>query len=180
MEGATVRDPDLAGFAARLAPQVDRLFRAGHAAARPLGGPLIRAAGLTSAGLLIDLRTILLSPAGATPREACAIERYVDPAGVRAMLAQHVGQGLLERRGERFVPADRGRELLLGLTAALGQGGTSLWQDRADEVEEAGALAERAVAAAAGTLPPDRFPAFGAVRRGYVPPDATPAAVIFR
>ena len=61
-------DSGIIDYVARLAPEIDRLFRAGHHAARPFGGPIIQRLRLSKAFLLIDLRKLLLSPAGMTRR----------------------------------------------------------------------------------------------------------------
>lgn len=97
-------------YAAALAPHIDRLFVAGHVAARSLARTVMRELGLSGPGPLIDLRKLLLSPCGMTLEQVTALERYVAPELVSQALQGKVLEGWLREQNEgtgiqaRFLP----------------------------------------------------------------------------
>jgi hypothetical protein len=173
---ASVTDPDLLEYVARLAPQIDRLFIAGHRAAAPLTRELRVELGRPRT-VMIDLRKLLLSPTGMTAPQAEALERYQDPREIAATIDQHVREGLLRRHRTGIVPTERGRDLLLKLTDILGRAVDGLWGD-GESVSRATEPALTAVQAAQ-RLPPDRYPAFSAERAGYMPESPSPAMALW-
>lgn len=159
---------DLVKYAAAIAPQIDRLFIAGHIAARPHANAVKGQFGVIDLGVLVDLRRLLLASTGMTLDGAAALERYVAREDIQGDLTFQVSEGLLRRGGERYWPTERGEALLLALTEALAQGCDDLW--RADECTCRTAVhyLQRVIAEAESILLPGLYPAFSAKRRGYV------------
>jgi IS5 family transposase len=160
--GGSVVNPggQLHSYVAHLAPEVDRLFIAGHRAARPFATTAAEALRFNGFGALVDFRRPLLHPEGMELRSALALERYLNPAGVEAMLDRHVAAGHLTRRGDRFAATETGRRVLETLSAALIQGLNSLWADRKADVADANVLTSRVVLRGTVILSEDSFPAF--------------------
>jgi hypothetical protein len=173
---ARMADSDLIAFVTRLAPEVDRLFIAGHRAAAPLARDVRERIGLPRT-VLIDLRTLLLSAAGMTLEEAAALERYQDLAHISTLIEEHVKHGLLRREGRRIHPTAVGRDILLRLTDTLAQAVAALWPDERDTA--AAACTANAVIERAKSLPPHRYPAFSAESVGYLPRSPSPAMALW-
>jgi DNA-binding MarR family transcriptional regulator len=166
---------DALGLAREIAPEVDRLFRAGHRAAAPRVQPVRERFQLQTFGALIDLRKLLLAPAGMLLKEALALERYQAPERVAEALQGHVEEGLVRRDGDVFRPTERGRAVLLALTEVQEEAVSNLWVGREERMPELSALLDRAAERAAATLPAELYPAFTAERQGYMPTGAAPA-----
>lgn len=135
--GTTTFDDDATEFACDLAPYIDALFMAGHTSARSRARQAREHFGLPSFGLLIDLRVPLLYSLGVTVRQVLAIERYASPEEVRVTLDEHVRDGLLQRRGDGYVPAPRGLELLEALEQLLATSIVDLWREQQGVVARA-------------------------------------------
>ncbi len=165
----------LARFAADLAPPIDRLFVAGHMAARPHAKSLRERLGIRSFGPLIDLRVLLLSLRGMTLAQAAVLQRYVDPADIARALDEEVAHDLLGRRESTYYPTARGRDVLLALTEALERGVNELWSECTVEVMALESISGTIVRQNASRLDASRYPAFTAVSQGYVAPKASPA-----
>jgi hypothetical protein len=118
---------NLTAYAADLAPLIDRLFIAGHRAAGKHAQALGERLQVSSFGILIDLRTLLLGPRGMSFEEARSIQRYLNASGTEAGLLEEERAGRLVRSGDRWMPTETGRELLLGLSEALERGTADLW-----------------------------------------------------
>lgn len=175
----TTRESVLSAFAARVGPEVDRLFRAGHRAAQPRARPILQELGLRHLGLLADLRELLLAPEGVTIEQTCAKNRYFDRRNLLALLEGDVEQGLLTQRGEAFLPTEKGREVLLRLTDALAQAISQLWKAQEALLPAAVKMTGAVIGRAALILPVEEYPAFSAQRRAYVPPNAGAALSLF-
>jgi hypothetical protein len=172
-------DETLIPYAAALAPEVDRLFIAGHAAARPRARALIQELMPLTLGPMMDLRKLLLSRRGMTLEEAMALERYVVPEQLAGALQERVRDGLLRERNGRYVPTDRGREALLLLTDSQLQAITDLWREAGGALSEAADLAGKAIAGAAGIVAAEEYGAFNAERAGFLPESITPAYLLW-
>ena len=155
----TITNRKLIRYAAAVAPEVDRLFIAGHRAARPFALALRRRLGVTSFGPLIDLRRQLLSSPCMTVQDAHWKQRGTALDELQGALEDSVNAGLLRRAGSLFTPTDRGREVLDGLTDALSRGLAPLWGNGA-ELEKAIQPAEMVIQQAGKTLDPIDYPAF--------------------
>jgi hypothetical protein len=118
---------EMASFAADLSPEIDRLFIAGHRAARPLAMALRDRVGLDEFGCLIDLRLQLLAPNGMSFDEARAIQRYIAPAETLRSIQNAVEGRLIQKAADRWSPTPLGHEVLDGLTEALIVGTGELW-----------------------------------------------------
>ena len=166
--GTTMSDDDATDFARKLAPHIDALFMAGHASARSQARQVRENFGLASFGLLIDLRVPLLHSSGVSLQQVLAIERYVPPEEVRVTLDGHVHDGLLQRRGDGYVPTQQGREVLNSITDMLATSIAVLWREQQEVVALARPVLER-VGHAATLLPVDQYPAFHAMFPGSSP-----------
>lgn len=161
-------------FEAALAPHIDRLFVAGHRAARPYASEVRRGLDIPHFGGLIDLRKLLLSPRGVSVEEGHALERYTSRQSVESGLRQHLRQGLVQEEAGRYLPTERGRDVLLRLTDALIRGVTMLWIENEADVQTARQVTAQAVEYAAEVVQSWQYPAFNAERRGYMPAGAPP------
>ncbi|HEX8919019.1 MAG TPA: hypothetical protein VF898_10995 [Chloroflexota bacterium] len=166
--------PDLPTFAADIAPHVDRLFIAGHHAARPFARLIAAEFGIRSFGLLIDLRRPLLCPGGISAAEVEFINRYYMPQDLSASLQAHVLEGLLWRDNAFYLPTSLGKAVLQRLTQGLSSGLSQEWTD-AGRISTASALAENVVQEAASTYDAASAPAFSAQRPDCPPADQTPS-----
>ena len=158
-------NPELILDAAAVAPEVDRLFIAGHRAARPFAVELRQRLGVTSLGPLIDLRRQLLSSSGMTVQDAHWKQRGMPLDELQASLVDSVSDGLLNRAGNLFTPTERGREVLDGLTDALSRGLAPLW-GRGTELEQAIQGADTVIQHAGNMLDAVDYPAFTMERAG--------------
>jgi hypothetical protein len=172
-------DESLIPDAARLAPQIDRLFIAGHGAARPRARALMEELAPLTLGPMVDLRKLLLSRGGMTLDEAMALERYVDPEKLAQVLQERVRDGLLQERDGRYSPSERGRDVLLRLTEAQVQAITDLWRDAEEVLSELAALAGKAIEGAVETVAAADYPAFTVEWAGYLPDRITPAYLLW-
>lgn len=169
--------PELIRYVAAVAPEVDRLFIAGHRAARPFAVELSQRLGVTSFGPLIDLRRQLLSLSGMTVQVAHWKQRGTPLDELQASLEDGVSRGLLRREASLFTPTDRGREVLDGLTDALSGGLAPLWGNGA-ELEQAIQAVEMVIQHAENTLNPVDYPAFTVEHAGAgVDPSNYPLAL---
>lgn len=157
--------PESTVYAAAVAPEVDRLFITGHRAARPFALKLRQRLGTTNFGPLIDLRGQLLSSSGMTMQDAHWKQRGVPLDEVEGALEDSVSRGLLGRVGNLFMPTERGREVLDGLTDALSRGLGLLWGN-GGELEQAIQTVEIVVQHAETSLDPIDYPAFTVERAG--------------
>ena len=169
----------LSACAAELAPEIDRLFVAGHGAARPIAIPVLQGLGVSHAGILIDLRRQLLSPGGCTLEQATAKQRYADPASVEAALREQVRRGLLQEQHEAFRATREGETVLVGLTDALARGIHALWSGHEPVVGDAGDIAASVVEGVTEALQTERFVAFEAERYGFLPDKPSPGEVLW-
>lgn len=180
MTNGTVPD-EMVTYAATIAPHVDRLAVAVHGLARPAAGELLREFGLTSAGILVDARALLLAES-ITLDDLATIERYAPREALAAALEEHVRQGLLERDDDAeaslYACTTRGRDLLLRLTELQGAAITALWSGHAAGLGALEAAATRVADYAAGTLPLDQYPAFRAQHAAPAPLGATQAHLL--
>jgi hypothetical protein len=162
----------LPSYAATLAPEVDRVFIAGHSAARPLVRVMAQQRALSGFGILVDLRIPLLAVEGMTDGQARAIQRYIDPEDTRAGIDDAVARGFIERRCDRWLPTEMGRLVLDGLSAALVDGTAGLWGEQSAACEAVAAVASRVVDAAECSAEP--LPAFRTVLGGRPPLGTSP------
>jgi len=168
---------ELLNYTTAVAPEVDRLFIAGHRAARPFTVKLRQRLGLTSFGPLIDLRRQLLSSSGMTLQDAHWKQRGTALDELQGALEDSVNAGLLRREGSLFTPTDRGHEVLDGLTDALSRGLAPLWGNGA-ELEQAMYALDMVIQQAGKTLDPVDYPAFTVERAGAdVDPSNYPLAL---
>ena len=169
--------PELTLYVAAVAPEVDRLFIAGHRAARPFAVELSQRLGVISFGPLIDLRRQLLSLSGMTVQDAHWKQRSTPLDELQASLEDGVSRGLLRREASLFTPTDQGREVLDGLTDALSGGLAPLWGNGA-ELEQAIQAVEMVIQHAENTLDPVDYPAFTVEHAGAgVDPSNYPLAL---
>jgi len=170
-------NPELILDAAVVAAEVDRLFIAGHRAARPFALDLRQRLGVTSLGPLIDLRRQLLSSSGMTVQDAHWKQRGMPLDELQASLEDSVSDGLLNRAGNLFTPTERGREVLDGLTDALSRGPAPRW-GRGAELGQAIQGADMVIQHAGNTLDAVDYPAFRVERAGAgVDPSTQPSAL---
>lgn len=172
---------ELVAYARDIAPEIDRLAIAVHRQARPAAPPLLHEFGLTSAGILVDARALLLAGA-ITLDDLAQVARVAPRDELAAALEEHVRQDLLERdeASEVFLYActTRGRDLLLRLTALQGEAITTLWAAHEASLGVLASLATRVSDHAAATLPLDRYPAFRGQHAAPAPLGATPAHLL--
>lgn len=168
---------DLSAFARDVAPHIDRLAIAVHQHARPAGRALISSYGLPNAGVLIDVRALLLD-GPITLEELATIERYAARDRLHATLDEHVCQGMLQHTDSgRYALTGRGQALLSQLTTMQGQTITSLWSAHASQLPTLVGATTRAIDAA-GALPNQRYPAFYLMRNAPDPPQPSPAHLL--
>lgn len=172
---------DLARYARDVAPHVDRLAIAVHKHGRPAGAALLREFGLSSAGILIDARAILLA-GPISLDDLSVIARYTPRERLAAALDVYVQQGILDRDDSAETPlyacTTRGRDLLLRLTEQQGQTITALWAVHTELLPSLVLAATRVVDHAAARLPPERYRAFFGQHAAPAPLGASPAHLL--
>ncbi len=169
----SARPAALAEFAREVAPHIDRLAIAVHRHASPAGRAVIRSYGLPNAGVLIDVRALLLG-GPITFDDLATIERYAPRDGLQTALDEHVRQGMLAHVSNRYRLTARGRELLERLTVIQGETITILWADSTAGLPMLIDATTRVIAAAT-SLPRERYPAFTLMHAAPDPPAATAA-----
>ncbi len=162
--GRVARRPDTdAGFAAVIrvpamstarwaAPEIDRLVLSVNGAVGPRHGERLlgvaREAGLDALAPLPNLAGFIR--AGTLTDEIATLRmRYADPAAILANLGDLVDRGVLERRGDRYVAAERLLPLLDALDEAVTDVASSTWARHGELVEAVSTAAAR-IGAAAG------------------------------
>jgi hypothetical protein len=172
---------DLIDYARTIAPHIDRLAIAVHKHGRPASRALLQEFGLSSAGILIDARSMLLA-GPLTLDDLATIERYAPREELSATLEEHVHQGLLVRddRTETLVyhTTARGQDLLLRLSDLQGRTIAALWAVHNEMLPDLAPAATRITDHAAAGLPLERYPAFRLEHAAPVPLGAPLAYVL--
>jgi hypothetical protein len=152
---SNVTDLSPPGFAAVIAPVVDRVFRATMAAGRGRGGADIsqRYGGPPAIGFLIDFRTRLAWPGGEVSRTQFeALTRYRDQAECWRVIDEQVAHGMLELGPDGQISAtDRGRAFLVEIYALHARVTEELWADHQPRVVRLAPLLSSALCAAVQT-----------------------------
>lgn len=175
------QDGHLDAYAQSIAPHIDRLAIAVHRYARPATRRLLGEFGLRDAGLLVDLRSVLLAEP-VTLDDVAVVDRYMPRAALAVALDAHVRQDLLWRDGAArpvaYACTTRGRDLLLRLTTLQSETIGVLWAIHAAALPSLVALATDVTDYAAATLPLDAYPAFRLWHAAPVPLGAATAYVL--
>ncbi|WP_084955277.1 hypothetical protein [Thermoactinospora rubra] len=164
--------PELADYAAAVAPVVDAVHVEVHAAARPLGADFLQASGLTP-GLLVDQRTTLpLRPL--TAAGLAVVHRYGTAEEREPIIRAHLEEGTLRQDADGRLHATRkGLEFIDALYSFHARAAHRLWPDADLSVlaELAGRVLEEAMR--------DPGPALGVMAPPYEPEGATPGVLLF-
>ena len=152
---SNVTDLSPPGFAAVIAPVVDRVFRATMAAGRGRGGADIsqRYGGPPAIGFLIDFRTRLAWPGGEVSRTQFeALTRYRDQAECWRVIDEQVAHGMLELGPDGQISAtDRGRAFLVEIYELHARVTEELWADHQPRLVRLAPLLSSALGAAVST-----------------------------
>jgi hypothetical protein len=163
---------DLAGYAAVVAEEIDRVFHAGMAYIRAGGGRdlVARHGGPEAVGLLIQFRTALAWPGRrVTWAQLAVVTRYRDQGAVRASVESHARAGSIVLDEDGLRATDAGLDFVRELYGIFVVVMAEVWPG----VEDLATLAGLVLAEAGAT----GAEAFAAMAAPYEPPGA-PAGLL--
>jgi hypothetical protein len=169
-------DP-LAGFAAGVAPEIDRVFRSTMRAIRERGGREVVMRHGPAAGILINFRSALARPGRwVTPAQVEAVCRYQDIPDAWRAFGTQVGAGLLERDESTGAlrATEAARPLFSDMYEVHNRVTGERWAGCGRQIEELNALVVRLLAAGGET----GGDAYHAVTPPYPHPVASEASLL--